>query len=49
VDHVRDLVGFVVSCAIVEPRAPLRVKIAVVAPWAFFVSQNPIFAAMTRT
>jgi len=41
--------GFLVGCAVADPYAPLRVKIAVAAPWAFFISQNPIFAAVTGT
>lgn len=42
-------VFFVGGCVVAEPYAPLRVKIAVVAPWAFLVANSPVFAAVTGT
>jgi hypothetical protein len=42
-------VGFIASCMIADLYAPLRVKIAVVAPWAYFVANSPVFDAVTRS
>ena len=42
-------VAFIIGCATVDLHAPLRVKIAVVAPWAYLVANSPVFDAVTRS